>query len=47
MRISAENIKLALNKIINWGKAKGLVFNLSKTQAIIFDRSRKYKVSPP
>ena len=46
MRIGAENIQLALNKIINWGKAKGLVFNPSKTQAIIFDRSQKYKVSP-
>ena len=46
MRISAENIQLALNKIINWRKAKGLVFNPSKTQAIIFDRPKKYKVSP-
>ena len=47
MRINVENIHLALNKIINWGKAKGLVFNPSKTQAIIFDGSKKYKVSPP
>ena len=47
MRINAENIQLALNKIINWGKAKELVFNPSKTQAIIFDRSKKYKASPP
>ena len=47
MRINAENIQLALNQIINWGKAKGLVFNPSKTQPIIFDMSKKYKVSPP
>ena len=46
MRISAEYIQLALNKIINWGKPKGLVFNPSKTQAIIFERSSKYKMSP-
>ena len=39
MRINAENIQLALNKIINWGKEKGLVFNPSKTQAIIFDKN--------
>ena len=30
MRISAENIQLALNKIINGGKAKGLVLILAK-----------------
>ena len=47
MKISAESIQLTFNKIINWGKVKGLVFNPSKTQAIIFDRSQKYKVSPP
>ena len=47
VKISADNIQLALNKIIGWGKAKGLVFNPAKTQAIIFDRSRKYKVSHP
>ena len=47
MRISSDNIQLALNRIIDWGKAKGLVFNPIKTQAIMFDRSRKYKVSPP
>ena len=47
MRINTENIQSALNKIINWGKAKGLVFNPSKIQAIIFDWSKKYKVSPP
>ena len=47
MRISAENIQLALDKIIDWGKAKGLVFNPAKTQSIIFDRFKKYKVSPP
>ena len=47
MRINAENIQLVLNKIINWGKAKGLVFNPSKTQAIIFDTSRKFRESPP
>ena len=47
-RINVENIQLALNKIINWGKEKGLVFNPRQlTQAIIFDRSKKYKVSPP
>ena len=40
MRINVENIQLALNKIINWGKEKGLVFNPSKTQAIIFDGPR-------
>ena len=45
MGINAENIQLALNKILNSGKEKGLVFNSSKTQAIIFDRSKKYKVS--
>ena len=43
MRINAENIQLALNKIVNWGKEKGLVFNPSKTQAIIFDRAKKYR----
>ena len=37
MRISADNTQLALNKIIGWGKAKGLAFNPAKTQAIIFD----------
>ena len=47
IRINAENIQLGLNKIINWGKEKGLVFSPSKTQAIMFDRSKKYKVSPP
>ena len=47
MRINVENIQLALNRIINWGKEKRLVFNPSKTQAITFDRSKKYKVSPP
>ena len=47
MRINSENIQLALNKIINWGKEKGLVFTPSKTKEIIFDRSKKYKVSPP
>ena len=31
MRISANNIQLALDKIIDWGKAKGLVFNPAKT----------------
>ena len=46
MRINVENIQLALKKIINWRKKKVLVFNPSKTQAIIFDRSKKYKVSP-
>ena len=47
MGINVENIQLALNKIINWGKEKGLVFNPNKTQEIIFDRSKKYKASPP
>ena len=45
MKINEENIQLALNKILNWGKEMGLVFTPSKTQAIIFDRSKKYKVS--
>ena len=27
MRINTENIQLALNEIINWGKEKGLVFS--------------------
>ena len=47
MKINADNIQLALNKIIAWGKDRGLVFNPTKTQAIIFDRAKKYKVSHP
>ena len=47
MGTSADNIQLALDKITKWEKAKGLVFNPSKTQAVIFDRSRKFKLSPP
>ena len=46
MRINSENIQLPLNKIINCWMEKGLVFKPSKTKAIIFDRSKKYKVSP-
>ena len=47
MKIISENVQLALNKIINWGKEKGLVFNPNNTKSIIFDRSRKYNESPP
>ena len=47
MKINADSIQLALNKVIAWGKDKGLVFNPTKTQAIIFDRAKKYKVSHP
>ena len=47
MKIISENIQLALNKIINWGKEKGFVFNPNKTQSIIFNRPRKYIVSLP
>ena len=42
----SKNIQFALNRIIDWGKEKGLVFNPNKTQSIIFDTSRKYKVIP-
>ena len=47
MKINADSVQLALNKVIAWGKDKGLVFNPTKTQAIIFDRAKKYKVSHP
>ena len=45
MKIISENIQLAQNTIINWGKEKRLVFNRNKTQSIIFDWSRKRKVT--
>ena len=43
----ARLMQTALDKVMEWGDANGLVFNPSKTQTVMFTRSRKIELDPP
>ena len=45
--ILQQNIQKALDRTLKWGDNKGLCFNPNKTQAILFCRARKGKVTHP
>ena len=46
-RVVSEQVQGGINATLKWGKEKGLTFNPKKTQAMVFERARKYTANVP